>query len=57
MSRKEIRQDGCKTAADARRRTLYQHPGVRVVKTRRVDPMNANRGFIVTVEDRKGPNA
>lgn len=51
--RKEIRQDADTTAAAARRRTEYQHPGWRVVATRRVDPMTPKRGFIVTITDEK----
>lgn len=47
--RKEVRQDGEHGAA-ARRRTEYQHPGWKIVNTRRIDPTNPNRGVVHTIE-------
>jgi hypothetical protein len=54
--RREIHFSDERTARSAMRRAEYVHRGYRAVKARRVDPMTADRGYVVTIvaDDRKG---
>ena len=47
--RKEVHYSDERTARAAMRRAEYVYAGYRAVKARRVDPMTADRGYIVTL--------
>jgi len=47
--RKEVHYSDERTARSAKRRAEYVYKGWRAVKARRVDPMTAERGYIVTI--------
>jgi len=49
---KEVRQDGVYGQA-ARRVTEWQHPGWKIIATRRIDPTQPSRGVVHTITPEK----